>query len=90
MITNDPRHEQRPGPVNPLHGTSRRKVFIFWAVLTGLNILLTFVALGDTVPGSTTVAQLTTAHNIEWWQTVLSIGSFVCILSLLWHLLDDR
>lgn len=74
-------------PGYPQRTLSRRHTFIIWAGAVGLNLLLTFVVLGDTSP-TATVVQLADARSILYVSACLSVAAFACILSLLWHLLD--
>ncbi len=40
--------------------------------------------------GSPTAQQLSQVHSVEVWQDIFTLISFLCILSVLWHLLKQR
>ena len=68
---------------------SRRNIFITWALLTGAGLIISFWVTAR-VFGSPTVQQLSQVHTVEVSQDIFTLLSFLCILSLLWHLLKQR
>jgi hypothetical protein len=67
---------------------NRRNTFIAWMLINGLNLLLTFMVLGDVGAGATS-ASIADARNIEWFQAVVNVAAFICLASLVWQVLGE-